>query len=93
MPRPHGLRFGNGLPRPHGLRFGSCELGKLDDSQEVAFAVLEPCRADGPVVGNAVDGLEVRQVVFFEDQSPGFQVRHGGFNIVRLPARLGDLPG
>src|SRR6476661_287111 len=68
-------------------------LVALYHRQNVAFGVLEPRALRAAARGDAVHGLEVRRVVFFEGHSSRFQLRDLALDILNLPERLARLGG
>src|ERR1700692_428094 len=63
-------------------------LGKLDQTEEVAFAISKPGCFDWPRCRHALNGLQVRRIVLFKDHTSGFQIGDLGLDIVNGPAHL-----
>ena len=62
-------------------------LPGLSNSENIPFAVLEPCSLERAGGGNAVHGFQLGIVVLLELHTTGFELRYFFFKISSLPGR------
>src|SRR6266705_3389165 len=67
-------------------------LVKLNQREEIAFAIFQPGSFAWPYRRDTVDGLEGGHIVLFKDDPTGFESGDFGLDILHQPHRLGVGP-